>query len=271
MNQAVPPPKDVKPGTIEARIIPGVTEDVAAWLRPCKPSRDWMDATPQKFIYRCIPLTAANTMGWELLNPIAATVRWNGGPMNGDLTVTTKTPHPFAAASHFGCGIVTWYVPFLFRTPPDMGLVVTGPANQGHDDAVPLDAFIRTDWLPFPFTMNWRLTRKDKDIEFTKGEPICRFYPFPIALLEETQLEISKLESDPGFLAEVNQFGKARQQNVAKQQADAAKWQATGEKPKGEGVWNAQYVKAGRSKEDGQKTYTRHQTIFKCKPPKQVD
>ena len=39
-------------------------------------------------------------------------------------------PDPFAPRPHFGSGTVTWYLPFLFRTPPDYGLIVTGPANQ---------------------------------------------------------------------------------------------------------------------------------------------
>lgn len=255
----------ISPNHLRACVIPGAPGEVADWIRPCAPNRAWMDAVPQKYVYRCIPMVAANAMGWELLNPVESRVRWNGGAMNPDLTVTSKGESPFSAASHFGGGIVTWYLPFLFRTAPDMGLVVTGPANHGAEGAVPLDAFVRTDWLPFPFTMNWRLTRRDEDVVFKAGEPICRIYPFPIAMLEETTLEITKLEDDPGFLEEVNQFGAARQANVAKQQADAARWMEGGEEPTGEGVWNSQYVRAKTNPAgDG---FLPHQTVFKVKKP----
>lgn len=245
--------------------MPGVTEDVSGWIRPCSAQRDWMDAVPQKYVYRCIPLVAGNTMGWELLNPVESEFTWNGGELNNALAVRNKQNSPFAGSSHFGCGIVTWYLPFLFRTSPDLGLMVTGPANHERSDATPLDAFVRTDWLPFPFTMNWRLNRKHAPTVFSEGEPLCRIVPYPIALLEETTLEIQQLESDTGFLQEVDAWGQQRQQNVQKQQQDAARWQQTGERPTGEGVWNSQYVRA-RSRATGE-GFMPHQTAFKCAEP----
>jgi hypothetical protein len=223
-----------------------------------------MGETPQKFIYRCIPLAAANTMGWELMNPIDADVRWNGSDLNTDVTVASVQPDRFGPTSHFGCGMITWYLPFLFRTSPELGLLVTGPSNHGRNDAVALDAFIRTDWLPFPFTMSWRLTRKNEIAHFSKGEPICRIIPYPIAMLGETKLEIRNLADDPGFLAEVNAWGARRQENVTKQAADAALWMETGEKPTGKGVWNSQYV---RAKGKGAEGFQPHQTVFSCAPP----
>ena len=251
--------------TIQACVVPGVTEDVASYIQPCQPTREWMDKVPQKYIYRCIPMIAANTMGWELLNPTTATAVWNGGELNTDVTISQKETSRFGAGSHFGSSIVTWYVPFLFRTPPDLGLMVTGPANHEHDKATPLDAFIRTDWLPFPFTMNWRLTQKNVPVTFEKGVSIARIYPFPIALLEQTSLEICDLEDDPEFLSEVQAWGKIRQQNSAKQRKDVENWLEGGEKPKGEGVWNSQYVRAKARSEDG---YLPHQTVFRCSDPK---
>lgn len=255
-------PSPVAANTIQACVIPGVTEDVSQWIKPCTASRDWMDAVPKKYVYRCIPLVAGNTMGWELLNPVESEFTWNGGELNNAISIRHKAQSAFAGSSHFGCGIVTWYLPFLFRTSPDLGLIVTGPANHERDDAVPLDAFVRTDWLPFPFTMNWRITRKHAPTTFQAGEPICRILPYPIALLEETTLEIRNLADDPGFLAEVQAWGEQRQQNVQKQQADAARWQTTGEVPTGEGVWNSQYVRAkSRDTDEG---FQPHQTAFKC-------
>ncbi len=38
-----------------------------------------MDATEDRFAYRCLPLTIANSMGWELLMPFAIAAEWNGG------------------------------------------------------------------------------------------------------------------------------------------------------------------------------------------------
>ena len=261
-------PKTLPPNTVRAHVMPGLPGlRVEDHIRTATIKRDWMDAIPQQYVYRCIPLLAANTMGWELLNPVTSHVTWAGGDLTNTLQITHEAHSRFAAGSHFGTGIVTWYVPFLFRTSPDLGLIVTGPANHEHSHAVPLDAFIRTDWLPFPFTMNWRMTATNTPVTFKAGEPIARILPFPIAMLEETTLEITDLETDPGFLAEVNAFGQARQQNVAKQQADARRAQQTGEQLTGDGVWNAQYVRAKGTTSGG---FAPHQTIFKPAPPKDL-
>ena len=73
------------------------------------------------------------------------------------------------------------------------------------------------------------------------------------------------LQDDPGFLKEVETWGQQRQQNVAKQQQDAIRWQQTGEIPTGEGVWNSQYVRA-KSRDTGE-GFSPHQTAFKCADP----
>ena len=96
----------------------------------------------------------------------------------------------------------------------------------------------------------WRITRKNTPVKFKKGEPIARVLPYPLTLLDETNLEIDALTNDPGFLAEVNEFGQARQQNVAKQQADARRAAETGEELTGEGVWRT----CGAHKWDGTAT-----------------
>ena len=38
-------------------------------IRAALPSREWMDQTTERFAYRCLPLTIANTHGWEILCP----------------------------------------------------------------------------------------------------------------------------------------------------------------------------------------------------------
>src|SRR5271165_1161304 len=39
-------------------------------IRPAEPTRAWMDATPEAFAYRCLPLNIANAHGWEILPPV---------------------------------------------------------------------------------------------------------------------------------------------------------------------------------------------------------
>lgn len=281
MTSSTPPPLIPLPktriaeNTIRAHIVDGAGIDPKDYIRPAQVRRGWMDAVPAGYINRCIPLLAANTMGWELLNPAETTLRWDGGERIENIHINCEARGKFTANSHFGSGIATWYVPFLFRTSPDLGLYICGPGNHGKAGAAPLDAFVRTDWLPFPFTMNWRLTDKDRSVRFGAGEPIARILPFPLTLIDETELEITQLSSDPGFAAEVKAFGAARMANVAarnkniqnqkNQDPHNSGAQCEAAMPSQSGVYNAQYVRAkGAQPAEG---FAPHQTVFRPKMP----
>lgn len=257
MNQSV---KQVPNDKIYAYVIPGVKHDVTQSIRPCKITRDWMDATPARYAYRCIPLSAANSMGWEILNPVDATITWTGIEQGDQLRIDVPRKDPFGPGPHFGSGTVTWYIPFLFRTPPDYGLLVSGPANHDKQGVTPLDAFIRSDWIPFPFTMNWRVTDANKPVTFKAGEPICRIMPFPLALLNDMQLELHNLTEDPAFMQRVQDWDKNRQVNYQKQRQAEAQWAQEGRKPDLKELWNSQYAK-GQGSDIAEAP---HQNTFKC-------
>ena len=142
---------------------------------PGRPQRGWMDRFSERHPYRCLPLTMANTTGWEILNPIAFTAEWNGGPRAEDITLRADRPHPDfheLAKSHFTGGVLTFHPGYLFRTAPGWDMWVGGPPNLPKDGIQPLQALVETDWLPFPFTMNWIFTRPGR-VRFEKGEPFC--------------------------------------------------------------------------------------------------
>ena len=148
-------------------------------LRTAQRSRDWMDALPERFAYRCLPLAIANQVGWELLNPSAFTARWNGKP--GLDAISFKfdgEPNPLIG-SHFGHGVLTFSFGYLFRTTKSHNIWVKGPANQPKDGIAALEGIIETDWAPFTFTMNWQFTRKRLKVRFEEGEPIATIVPYP--------------------------------------------------------------------------------------------
>lgn len=81
------------------------------------------------------------------------------------------------AISHFGVGVLTFHVNAVITTPPGVAIYATGPANNPKHGISPLSGIIETDWLPFTFTMNWRMTVKNEWVYFEKDEPFCLFYP----------------------------------------------------------------------------------------------
>src|SRR4051812_12634224 len=51
------------------------------------PQRAWMDATTERFAYRCLPMVIANQAGWMIENPVDFTASWNGGRQPEDLWI----------------------------------------------------------------------------------------------------------------------------------------------------------------------------------------
>lgn len=180
-------------------------------LVPAARQRDWMDNTAQKFAYRCLPLLIANQAGWHILNTHPVKVTWTGKKATQAITVEyLEKPLRQRLSSHFGYGIVTWGLPFLFRTPPGYNLLARGPANMPKDGIAPLEGIIETDWSSATFTMNWQITRPHHPIIFEKDEPICFIVPQKRGELEAFTPEIRSIESDPELQAQFKEWQEGR-------------------------------------------------------------
>jgi hypothetical protein len=173
-------------------------------LVPADATRPWMDDTSNRFAYRCLPLTIANQMGWVVPCPVTFDVVWSGREAAGSLHFNWHTP-PGAfqsyATDHFGHGIVTFSMPWIFRTDPGYGLLVSGPTNLCLPNAHPLDGFVETDWVEATFTMNWRLLEPGVPARFARGTPLCQIMPYPKALLQGVSPREVDLASDPELAA----------------------------------------------------------------------
>jgi hypothetical protein len=179
-------------------------------IRPATAEREWMDETPERFAYRCLPLNMANQHGWELLCGADIAATWDGGGDLASIRIEGTGPERFWPMSHFGNGVLTFAVPALLRTEPGYNLWVSGPINAAKDGIAPLSALIETDWSPFSFTMNWRFTRPHETVMFSLGEPFCHFFALPRALAEETELVSASLDDAPELAAHYAAWSAAR-------------------------------------------------------------
>jgi hypothetical protein len=178
------------------RLILYPTSGIKPVVRPAPVTRAWMDATPESFAYRCLPLNIANAHGWEVLCPTSFEAFWNGGPRPIDVGIRLLDDGRWPGVTHFGCGVVTFHLGYLVRTEPGYDLWTGGPANTPKDGIIPLTGIVETDWAPYAFTMNWRFTRPNVTVRFERGEPFCSFFPIPRTLLDAVTPEIRDLDSD---------------------------------------------------------------------------
>lgn len=206
-----------------------------AWdprILAASPRRGWMDDTPDRFAYRCLPLNIANAHGWEMLSPCGFEAEWNGGGAVGDVEVRPDpgTPEHLAPVALFGQGVLTFHVAGLLRTPPGFNLWVGGPPNSAKDGIAPLGGVIETDWAPFSFTMNWRFTRANHRIRFEENEPFCFFFPVERGLAERVRPRVAPIEEAPDLKAKFEAWSKSRDAFQTRVAADpppapADRWQ----------------------------------------------
>jgi hypothetical protein len=187
---------------------------------PASASRDWMTEEKQRYSYHCLPMVAASQMGWDILSPQDLVIYWNGGNSVKDvsiLDVANKKSAKYegvetygSAVSHFPVGIVSFSFPFIITTPPGWGIWVSGPSNLWIDGMSPLQGIVETNWLPFSFTMNWKITEKNKPIRIPLHFPICKIIPFPLNLNEKSEIAHENLDMNSSLGKAYTEYSASR-------------------------------------------------------------
>lgn len=160
-------------------------------IQPASSKREWMDSASSKNPYRCLPLSMANSWGWEILSSAKFTATWDGGTGVNSVKVQVHEGTN-APSSHFGEATLTWHSGYLFNTDYPTGLYVMGPPNSPKPNVIPLTGIVETHWLSYTFTMNWRFTQPGS---FTMdiGEPYCQIFPIQMNTFDNIQPEIRTL------------------------------------------------------------------------------
>jgi hypothetical protein len=177
-------------------------------------TREWMEATPGHYAYHCLPLVMANQAGWVIGSPATFVASWDGEEPAASLKLEFEGPEHNWVHTHFGSGILTFSIPFLFRTPPGVNLWVRGPANSPKDGIHALEGIVETDWSPATFTMNWKMTRAHHVVYFQVGEPICMVVPVSRGLAEELIPQRLPLSANPVLGEQYAAWDKARLQHL---------------------------------------------------------
>lgn len=188
-----------------------LTEGAIVSLSPAPSRRAWMDETPDRFANRCLPLLMANQAGWQVTLTERVEVEWSGRIGHGEVAVSGSDRAKENVTSHFGSGIVTFKLPYLFRTEPGYNLLARGPANLPKDGIAPLEGLIESDWSFAPFTMNWQITRPRTRLRFEAGEAICLIVPVKRGELEAFTPRLFQLDEDREIASAYRAWRKGRE------------------------------------------------------------
>ncbi|WP_174275584.1 DUF6065 family protein [uncultured Sphingomonas sp.] len=184
----------------------------ATVISPGNTKRQWMDETDLRFAYRCTPIIIANASGWEFACPFGFTVEWNGGAGRDAIQIRTSAkPGEIETfmGSHFGHGIVTFHTGWLIRTAKGWATWARGVPNGVKDGIIALEGVVETDWLPFPFTMNWKFTRPGA-VQFEAGEAFCFVTPMLHTVLDDAVPLLRDLDDDAALAKAYHAWNSSR-------------------------------------------------------------
>ena len=200
--------------------------DTTGWsIEPAQRAREWMDRTPRKAAYWCLPVMMANQAGWVIRLPGTAVATWNGK----DSADAVKLDFPGKGnrlaglvGTNFGAGIVSFALPWVFQTTEGTGLWVRGVPNAHTPDCVPLEGIVETDWSPFPFTMNYRIIKRNTQVYFPEGMELCMLAPVRMDLFEATQPRMEDVQSNPLLVEELRRHSEKRRMQTGSLRPDAS-------------------------------------------------
>lgn len=176
-------------------------------------TRDWMDQYPHAFAYRCLPLKIANESGWLVRCPVDFDAEY----INDEIAFDSVKIHIHGESfykdyirSHFGRGVVTFSLPYIFRTPEPWCIWARGYPNYYKDGVSFLEGIIETYWLHSTFTYNIRLTEKNKKISFKKGDPLMFITCINLTEINNSTIDYELIDDNPELKLAYEQWNVSR-------------------------------------------------------------
>lgn len=178
-------------------------EDNLIHIEPAKKAREWM--TPHA--YRCLPLSIANEIGWDVISPCDLEVKLFGDNTINGIEVDNGNDY---FKSHFGCHTVTLQMRnYIWKSDnPDISLLIMPIPNSDHHDWRALTAIIEIEALDYPWFITIQFPPEYGKYKIKKGTPIARIIPISISLTQQNLIE--QHISDELRVKE-NQLSKKRQ------------------------------------------------------------
>ena len=168
--------------------------------------RSWMDKTEEHYAYRCLPMTIANMLGYHIIPKEPVEAYWDGGTTSSSIRFNKGQD---LACSIFGHGIITFHIDWLISTDDNTNLFITGPLNHMVMNTQALTGVYETDWAPFSFTMNWKISQPGL-VTFTEEDPICHIFPIPREYVEAVPIQVLPLSDNKVLNDEYDKFTKSR-------------------------------------------------------------
>lgn len=189
------------------------THQLAPNIQQSRLKRDWMDATYNKHAYRCLPLSMANVLGWEIVLQQDLVVQWGGGNSVPQI-LEGEIYEGRTIANCNKIGMVDIHLGWAFKTDPGYDTWLTGSPNFFIDGAVPLSASIPSSWWPDEVQLSWAITKVDEPVVFKGGEPFAFFQVYPNNLMPNIDVSVENLWDKPDLISARMAYSDAKMKKL---------------------------------------------------------
>jgi hypothetical protein len=94
-------------------------------------------------------------------------------------------------------------------------MFVSSPANTIIKNATPLSGIVETYWLPYTFTINWKINEPGIPVTVSAGDPIAQIFPIHINMFDDLELEIKDIyEAPEEFKTNLHNWTIERNKNI---------------------------------------------------------
>lgn len=163
--------------------------DRPAIIEQLSVKRDWMDDTPEKHAYHCMPVSLANTLGWGISFPEDISFIWNGVCDTTDSHVKIIKGKDYCFTSR-GNATISFNTHLTIRTDEDVTTLVMPVPNQFNDAAQCFTNLISTSFFKSPIPVAWRITKPNVEINIPAGTPVAAVIPLSINTVQDFEMKI---------------------------------------------------------------------------------
>lgn len=174
-----------------------------AKIRPMSIKRDWVaEEVSQSNAYSCLPLTLANSMGYELYFDEDIDLLWNG-----------KDVEVFAGKDfcHFDRGAATVGIStnLIFHSEPNVSMITMPVPNTFVDGVHVYSSIISTSFFTSPLHIVLRLTIPNKRILIESGKAIASILPASISEFNNSVINMHNSVSDKKMIHVSSEYNNA--------------------------------------------------------------
>jgi hypothetical protein len=190
--------------------------DKSANIEQLQVKRLWMDETPNKHAYQCMPLSLANSLGWGISFPEDISFIWDGICDTTADHVKVISGNKYCFTSR-GNATISFNTYLTVVTEESVTTLVMPVPNEFNENSQCFTNLISTSFFKSSIPIAWRITKPNVEIIIPAGTPVATIVPISLGALQEFEVKIQnkpypinkeQVKEDFEFYKKVSKLGK---------------------------------------------------------------